>query len=112
MATRISTREWKQLAVESDYGTQKLAKLLGLSLRQVERIIRRQFDTTPRTWLAETRLVEAGKLLRQGNKVMQVASDLRYKQASHFCRQFKEFHGVRPAQFISTKRKSRNVAYR
>lgn len=112
MATRMSTRERKQLAVECTYRTQKLVKLLGLSLRQIERIIRREFDSTPRVWLNERRLLEAGNRLLKGNKVIQVASDLRYKQASHFCRQFKEFYGVRPSQFITTKRKSRNVARR
>ena len=112
MATRMSTREWKQLAVESDYRTQKLAKLVSLSRKQVERIIRREFDSTPRAWLDERRLLEAGNRLLKGNKVMQVATDLRYKQASHFCRQFKEFYGVRPSQFIRTKRKSQNVARR
>jgi len=112
MTIKMSQTEWNRFAVESDYRVEKLAELLRLSQRQLERIIRRDFDSTPHVWLSHRRLIEAGDLLLAGRKVNKVATDLRYKQPSHFCRQFKEFYGVRPSQFVVAKRKATDVAFR
>ena len=112
MATRISTREWNSFADQSDYRIGKLAEALELSRRQLERILRREFGVSPLAWLSQKRLTKAADLLMTGKEVSKVASDLRYKQASHFCRLFKKFHGVTPSQYVAGKKKRQDVAIR
>lgn len=112
MTIKMSANEWNRFAIESDYSVEKLAELLRLSKRQMERIICRDFDSTPHVWLSHRRLIEAGDLLLAGSKVNKVAIDLRYKQPSHFCRQFKGFYGVRPSRFVVANKKATDVEFR
>ena len=112
MARQFSTMDWNKFAVESRYRTSKLVTLVGLSRRQLERIVQRDHGCTPRSWLMSRRLIEAGDLLLAEGNVNKVSSRLLYKQASHFCRQFKEFYGVTPSAFIAAKQKARDVAFR
>jgi AraC-like DNA-binding protein len=64
--------------------------------RNLERRFQREFHTSPHRWLHALRMSEAEKLLRMGMPVKKVAIELFYKQASHFCRKFKECHGLSP----------------
>ena len=112
MARQFSAMEWNKFAVASRYRTSKLVTLVGLSRRQLERIVQREHGCTPRSWLMSRRLIEAGDLLLAEGNVSKVASRLLYKRASHFCRHFKEFYGVTPTTFIAAKRKANNVAFR
>jgi AraC-like DNA-binding protein len=86
--------DWPALARKARFRKRKLAQLAGMSLSTLERRLRREFDTTPQAWLDALRLKEAEKLLRAGKPVKAVAYELFYKQASHFCRQFKQSHGL------------------
>jgi AraC-like DNA-binding protein len=90
---------WEDLAPIAHYDVQELAKLCGISTRQLQRFFRRHFHCTPQHWLNERRLLAARNLLRTGDSVKKVALDLGYKQASHFCRQFKSRNKMTPSQF-------------
>ncbi len=67
-----------------------------MSPRTLRRRFRREFNTTPQVWLEARRMVEARKLLRADKWTKEVAADLFYKRVSHFCRKFKECHGLSP----------------
>lgn len=100
MARAILIYEWEKLASISHYDVRELAKLCQLSVRQLERDFRRQYACTPRNWLNEQRLKIAGQLLLSGRSIKVVASELGFKQTSHFCRHFKLRHKQTPTQFL------------
>jgi AraC family transcriptional regulator len=93
------TGKWEQLAETAHYDSNELARLCGISTRQLQRHFRRNFHCSPQNWLNERRLVAAQSLLLSGESVKKVALDLGFKQPSHFCRQFKSRIKMTPSQF-------------
>lgn len=87
---------WESLAEKANYQPLRLAKLCQVSLRTIQRHIRREYNITLAAWLNAARLDEARDRLASGERVKQVAFDLGYKQLSHFSRVFKERFGVSP----------------
>ena len=86
-----------ELAAESNYSATSLARRCKVSLRHLERFFQETKGTSPHQWLNELRQQEALDLVRTGCLLMkEVAAHLRYKQASHFSREFKRYHGVSP----------------
>lgn len=109
---RIARRlagEIDHLAAKARFDVKVLAELCQLSVRQLERNFRNQLGRTPRDWLNEQRLTAAKRMLRSGDQVKKVASNLGFKQSSHFCRQFKLYHNMTPSEFLDSKLKSLDV---
>ncbi|TAL02483.1 MAG: AraC family transcriptional regulator [Verrucomicrobia bacterium] len=98
----ITQQEWERLAVLAEYAPAKLAALRAVSLRQLERDVKRQFGLTPRKWLDKQRIVAAKEKLITLRSVKCAAMELGFKQASHFCRQFKLEYNLTPSQFLAT----------
>jgi transcriptional regulator GlxA family with amidase domain len=90
------------LALQDGFKVTALARRKGVSKRQLERLFRTHFGITPHGFLVRVRLQKAKELLLQGLPVKVVAISMRYKQMSHFSREFKRFYGCSP----------RNVAFR
>jgi AraC-like DNA-binding protein len=81
-------------------GVAELAARAGVSVATLERRIRVNFGTTPRSFLAELRLNEAAKLLKESNlNVSQVADRTGYESAASFTRAFRRRQGVAPGEF-------------
>lgn len=93
--------QWMKLAIEARYDSKNLASLRKITPRQLQRIFRAGFGRTPQDWLNEQRILAAQELLRAGVPAKIVAIDLGFKQASHFSRQFKEYVGLPPTQFVA-----------
>jgi AraC-like DNA-binding protein len=49
---------------------------------------------TPQQWLDHLRQSKAEKMASSGARTKEIAYQLGYKQPSHFCRQFKQSHGL------------------
>lgn len=90
---------WEALARKAHYNSNELAKLCGISARQLQRHFRRNFNCSPQAWLNQRRLLLAQLLLLKGEPVKKVALDLGFKQTSHFCRQFKTRNNMTPSEF-------------
>jgi len=90
---------WEGLAEAARYDANELAKLCGVSTRQLQRHFRSSFHCSPQNWLNERRLVVAKILLLSGESVKKIALDLGFKQPSHFCRHFKNWNKMTPSQF-------------
>lgn len=103
--------QWDRLAADSVYNSRKLARLKGVTPRQLQRIFQTQFGRSPQQWLNEQRVLAAKGLLRIGAPIKKVSNDLGFKQTSHFCRQFKIMNGLTPTQFKAYST-SQNVAHR
>jgi AraC-like DNA-binding protein len=93
------TGKWEQLAGTAHYDSNELARLCGISTRQLQRHFRRRFHCSPQSWLNQRRLLAAEELLLAGESVKKVALDLGFKQPSHFCRQFKSRKNMTPSEF-------------
>ena len=88
---------WEQIAEEALYSTHSLAKIVGVSVRQLERYFEEENRGQPHEWLNLLRQTKAMQLLASGRTVKEVANQMGYKQASHFSREFKRYYGIAPA---------------
>jgi AraC-like DNA-binding protein len=94
-------KEWLAFAEASGFRAGNLAVELGVSQRQLERYVKRQFGSSPQRWLKELRMTKALMLIASMDSVKEVAYSLGFKQVSHFCREFKTFHGLTCGEYAS-----------
>ena len=87
------------MAEEAQYSVQKLARIAGVSVRQLERYFATEKLERPRDWLNRLRQTKARQLLSCGQTVKEVAYALGYKQPAHFSREFKRYHKVPPVNY-------------
>jgi transcriptional regulator GlxA family with amidase domain len=85
------------MARRANYSATGLARLSGLSVRQLEREFRRTIFQSPKRWLNGLRLCAARKALLQGGSVKETAFSFGYKHPQHFSRDFRKFFGVSPS---------------
>lgn len=81
------------------YSQDELARRVGLSSRQVERLFRRYLGTTPRQYALTHRLRRARMLLRNTSLgVLDVALAVGFATASHFTKSYRDHFGVTPTR--------------
>jgi AraC-like DNA-binding protein len=77
-----------------------LAKLVGMSERQLERKFQETFRTSPRAYLSRTRILIAGELLKRTSKtVTEIAFEVGFYDHSDLSRHFKKEMGESPTEF-------------
>lgn len=94
-----TARHLNAMARDSAFEMGFLLRKLGITQRQLERIIKKNFGCTAEHWLLEERLKASPALLLRQSSVKRVAGDLGFKQASHFSRAFKGHFGVSPKEY-------------
>ena len=95
----LTSEEWEQLARRAEFSLAKMAALAGISHRQLQRIFKKQLRCSPTQWLRELRCRLAARLICQGYSTKAAAAQMKYANASHFCREFKKVFGVSPQCF-------------
>ena len=93
--------DWEHIAETADYSPARLNMNLGISRRQLERILKVKFGRSPRRWMDGLRLNIATKRLLDGQFVKSVAFDLGFKHTSHFSLWFKRHTGYGPRAFYA-----------
>jgi AraC-like DNA-binding protein len=88
---------WEALASVAKYRPRELARLVGVSLRTLQRHFSKSYEMTVSEWLRNVRLTEAYQRLVAGDTIKEVTIDLQFKQLSHFSREFKRMYGVPPS---------------
>jgi len=83
----------------ADISLEELASLAGISACHLLRQFQRYFGLPPHTYQIQSRLRLAKKLIRQGNKMLNVALDCGFHDQSHFHRHFKRAMGVTPGTY-------------
>lgn len=77
-----------------------LAKLVGISERQLERKFQQTFRTSPRAYLTRIRVLIASELLKQTSKtVTEIAFEVGFYDHSDFSRHFKKEMGEPPTAY-------------
>ena len=110
---RTALQPYLDLAPVSDFIKQHLnqkldvthlAKIAGLSVRQLERRFQETFQTSPRAYLMRMRVLAACEILESTNKRMtEVALAVGFYDHSNFSRQFKRVMGQSPTQYRSER---------
>jgi AraC-like DNA-binding protein len=78
----------------------ELAARANVSVATLERRIRVNFGTTPRSFLAEIRLNEAARLLKESNlTIAEIADRAGYESPASFTRAFRRKQGLAPGEF-------------
>ena len=82
--------------------TEEIARLAGVSRRQLERLFKQHLDALPSRWYLELRLQRARRLLRQTSQsVLQIGLSCGFASGPHFSNAYR-------AQFGHTPRDERN----
>lgn len=92
-------RDWERVAREAGFRPAELAALCSISERQLQRIVRRKFNCTPRRWLRLLQCRLAKELVAQGYSSKAAAAELNFATEAHFCREFKKIFGASPQAF-------------
>ncbi len=81
----------------------EIAAEFGMSARRLDRVVRAHFGHLPKTVLRRSRFLDAAAVMR-GLAVPSAdeLAELRFYDASHLNREFREFVGMTPAQFRRT----------
>jgi AraC-like DNA-binding protein len=99
-------QDWLARARAAQWCAATLANDCGVSPRQLQRYFQRTYARTPQDWLNEQRLQTAPTKLLTGQPIKVVASELGFKQSSHFCREFKAYHQMTPSEFVALSLKT------
>jgi AraC-like DNA-binding protein len=84
-----------------------LAKQAGVSRFQALRMFKLRYGLPPHTYQLSVRLALAQKALREGQQIVQVATQYGFFDQSHLTRHFKRLLGVTPAQYARAGTRSR-----
>lgn len=77
-----------------------VARELGLSERQLERLFRERVGISPKRYARLRRFERAVKLTRELGALSEVASVSGYADQAHFIREFRSFTGTTPRRYI------------
>lgn len=105
LAYRTGIRHPKVLAaiahmeayIEAPLSLESLAEMVGLSVRQLERIFKLHLDNSPARYYLQLRLMRARQFLRQTSmSILDVAVATGFNSASHFSQKYKMHFGYAP----------------
>lgn len=85
--------------IEAPLSLERLAKNVGLSLRQLERLFRSDIGTTPAKYYLSLRLQRARQFLRRTSmSILEVGIAVGFNSPSHFGKSYKDKFGHSPTQ--------------
>jgi len=91
--------EWDNLAIESLFSLETMAKKCQLSTRQLRRRSMSSRRGNPSSWMSPLRMVQAAAMVLKKLRTKEIADGLGFKNSSDFCRAFKVFYKVCPKEF-------------
>ena len=100
---RGTDEDWRSVARAADFNVHKLARLFGLSTRQLERLVRARFQLAPREFLMRERMLAARLMLPAANSIKETSFQLGYSHPTIFNRHFKQFYGITPTEFLLSR---------
>lgn len=96
-AVMANPAQWKPLAA--------LCAGVGVSVRTIERVFRKDVGTDFESWRRQVRLTRAVELLVSGWSIKEVAFAIGYRQSSGFVEMFRRTFGTTPKAWVSALEK-------
>lgn len=97
--------EYMQQRLGENFRIDEVADACNLSTSRFAHLFREQMGMGPKTWINDTRLQEARKLLLTTREsVSRIASMVSYEDPAHFTRYFRKNMGCSPRQFRNSFR--------
>jgi transcriptional regulator GlxA family with amidase domain len=85
-------------AVDEPVDMGEIARELGMSVRQIERLFRKHLCTSPKAFYLKLRLTRARALLRQTvSPIQAVAVECGFRSTSHLCHAYRRVFGLAPS---------------
>ena len=79
--------------------TEEIARLVGVSRRQLERLFKQHLDALPSRWYLQLRLARARRMLRQSSQsVLQIALGCGFASGPHFSNAYRTHFGHTPRE--------------
>jgi transcriptional regulator GlxA family with amidase domain len=100
-ARLLAITDWEAVARRAEFEPARMAGICLASMRQLERFFADHHAQTPERWVMQFRLRLAKELLAKGFTTKAVAAELKFADASHFCKAFKRFCGISPQAFAA-----------
>src|SRR5687768_9247002 len=82
-------QSWEELAQRSRYCRHRMAKLVHVSVRTLDRHFQRYYSLSTAAWLTKLQMAEAYQQVLTGKLLKEISYDVGFKQPSHFSRRFK-----------------------
>lgn len=98
METGEDAKDLVELTVHANFLVKKLAELIGVTVRSLERLFQSYLHSTPKAWCRFVRVRLAGNLLASGKSPRQVCDATSFKSYSHFSREIRDYYGLPPAK--------------
>lgn len=84
----------------ADITLEQLADIIGLSARQAQRLLKKNYNKSFSSMKLEARMAAAETLLRNSSlKITEISNRIGYSSIEHFSNAFKKFYGVSPGQY-------------
>lgn len=84
----------------ADITLEQLADSIGLSTRQAQRLLEKNYNKSFSAMKLEARMAAAETLLRNSSlKITEISNRIGYSSIEHFSNAFKKFYGVSPGQY-------------
>lgn len=84
----------------ADITLEQLADSIGLSTRQAQRLLKKNYNKSFSSMKLEARMAAAETLLRNSSlKITEISNRIGYSSIEHFSNAFKKFYGVSPGQY-------------
>jgi transcriptional regulator GlxA family with amidase domain len=85
--------------VEEPLPTEDIARLVGVSRRQLERLFKQHLQSLPSRYYLELRLLRAHHLLREtGQSILQVGLACGFSSGPHFSSAYRNHFGITPRE--------------
>ncbi len=102
-ARRLPIKELTRLAHKVGYKPGKLAKLLALPLRALQRKFKQELHASPGRYLRLVRCREVKRLVSRGMRTKEISKRLDYTDEAHLCHDLKKNLGVTARSLRSRK---------
>lgn len=96
----VRLQYWLKENFNQQIKAEAMAKMLGISVRTLNRRFKAATQQTPRGYVHKIRLEQAKELLKQTDlSVADIAEQTGFNDTSHFCFSFKQFTSVSPGDY-------------
>ncbi len=94
----------------ADITLEQLADSIGLSTRQAQRLLEKNYNKSFSAMKLEARMAAAETLLRNSSlKITEISNRIGYSSIEHFSNAFKKFYGVSPGQYRKSQLDGANL---